>query len=205
MDLNIDCINIELNNIIRNVNKKHNHKTILHALVAIDCIDMIYKTHKIVYNFIQALKYLKNKIDCYIDFEFLEYAYHNKKKIILYESDIITQFDSKLIYAPLHDCIDNMLKSDALLLNAIINESVSDIVYDEYGEVDDFTVQLLKKLFKLLDRDRDGYINALDALHIIEMHEKYILVFEHNFIDNVLQILIINGKLDFNTFFKNVL
>ena len=98
-----------------------------------------------------------------------------------------------------------MLKSDAFLLNTIINKNIFDIDDDEYGEIDKSVIKLSKRLFDLFDKDRDGYINALDALHIMEMCEKYVLLFEHNFIDNILQLLIVNNKLDFNLFFRNLL
>ena len=206
MNFDINCINIELNNIIKN-NKKHNNITILYALAAIEFINIMKKTNNIIYDFIKIMEYLKEQINCYIDFNFLKYVFEHKKKIIFYGdniadslSDNFDSYDS----LKLSECIDNMLKDDAFLLNTIINKNVFDFTYDEYDEydgmIDKSVIKLSKRLFDILDKDKDGYINALDTLYIMEMYEKYILLFEYNFIDEILQILIINGKLDFNLF-----
>lgn len=211
MDFDINCINIELNNIVKN-NKRHNNITILYALAAIEFINIMRKTHNVVYDFIKIMEHLKEQMNCYIDFNFLKYVFEHKKKIIFCDNDItilsdnFNSFDSfdsfdSLDENKLSDRIKNMLKDDAFLLNTIIDKNTFDFTYDEYGKIDKSVIKLSKKLFDILDKDKDGYINALDVLHIIKMYEKYILLFEYNFIDEILQMLVMNGKLDFNLFY----
>jgi len=220
MYLNINCINIELNNIIKN-SSKHNNKTILYALAAIELINIMKNTKKVIYEFIKIMEYLKNKVNCYIDFEFLEYVYKNNKNVTLCDNNIESSefgllgnklsdaiYDNDIVFDELSfstnklfDHIDYMLKGDTFLLNTIINKNVL-YIDDEYGEVNEPIIKISKKLFDMFDRDNDGYINASDVLYIMKIHKKHVLMLEHDFFDKISQLLITGNKIDFVQFFK---
>lgn len=189
MEIDINHINNELNIIINN--KKHTHKIILYALAALELISIIQNTHIIPLKFIKIMEYLKSYMDCYIDFDLLLYIHENKKKVVLNQD-----FESSNIF----DRIDDMLREDAEILNTFIG----DINKDEYGTIDENVIRITKKLFNIIDNDKDGYIGALDILNLIEICNKYILVFENNFIDALVQILVIRKRIDYYLFLENL-
>ena len=82
-----------------------------------------------------------------------------------------------------------------MLLNSIINKDI-------YTLNESHENNSIQKLFNIFDKDKDGYIGTLDTLYIIELCEKYILILEHNFIDNIVHELIINKKINFEAFSK---
>ena len=199
MEININYIHNELNIIITD-NKKHTGKTVLYALAALEIISIIQNTYIIPFQFIKILNYLKNYMNFYIDFDFLLYVYENKRKVILKHNadEELEEFEQSNIF----DNINDMLKKDAEILNSIINNN--NTTNDEYGKIDKNVIKLSKKLFNIIDKDKDGYISALDILHLIKICNKYILVFENNFIDTMTQILIVHRKIDYYLFLENL-
>lgn len=211
MELDIDFINKELKNIVNN-KKIYTNDIILHALATIELITITKQTNLISYKFIQFLNYLKQYIKCYIDFDFLLYAYNNKKNIIIKENGLSTSTSSFSSNSSgesnqdLNDKIDKMLKNESILLNEIVKDNVI-LKKDDYGDIDKKVLKLSKRLFNILDIDNDGYISALDALHIIEITKKYPLLFENNFDDTLIYLLTSENynKINFDVFFMNLL
>lgn len=189
MELNISCIGNELNTII-DAHTQYTNDIILRALAAKELINIIKKTFRIPINFIQIIDYLKNYIDCYIDFDFLLYISRNNKKVILNNDPN----DSENLF----DKINDMIKKDTELLHDIIG----DFKNDEYGKIDKDIIAITRKLFDLIDKDKDGYINALDLLRISNM--EYILILESDFINIMTKILVLHGCVDYHSFHRKL-
>lgn len=205
MELDINHIDKELNNIIDN-KKVYNNKIILHALAMIELITITKETNLITYKFIEYLNYLKCYIKCYIDFDFLFYVCNHKEKVII-KDNFINDFDensSTLSLSSNEDLdhrINKMLRDDSCLLNEIIQDDE----FLKYEEFDKKILKLSKRLFNLIDVDRDGYISALDALHILKITKKYPLLFENNFDDMIVSLLTSKNKITFDVFLKYLL
>jgi len=193
MEININCISNELN-IIMNKHKDYNSKIILYVLAAQELIIIIKKTHMVPFAFLKIMRHLRNYVNCYIDFDFLFYVSHNNKKITWCDKFKLLSSDNS---ADIYD----MLQKDSELLNNIIDNN---IYGDEYGTIDKDVIDISKRLFNIMDRDKDGYINALDVLYISNICEKYVLVFENNFIDIMIETLINHKFIDFYMFFKHL-
>jgi hypothetical protein len=205
MEININCIKSELDTIIKNY-KKYSNKIILHTLASLELIAIIKKTQIITYDFIKTIRFLSSYMNCYIDINLFDYACNNNKKVILYDNSInfgdICMTDSDSSYDKLTDKIENMLINDALLLNDIIEKDNNFMNKDEYGNIDSKVISLSKKLFNILDKDKNGLITPLDLLNIIDLFDNDCLIFEYNFIDNLLQSLITQNFIDFDLFFN---
>lgn len=203
MEINISYISNELNIIIEKHNEyinMYNTEIILYALAAQELINIIKKTRKIPFMFLKIMKYLKGYVNCYIDFDYLMYISRNNIKVM-----ICDDFDN-MIYQPsysgdIFDRINDMLQKDSELLNNVIDNNINS---DEYGKINRNVINASKKLFNKMDRDKDGYINALDILYISNICEKYILIFENNFIDVMIQLLISYKYIDYYLFLKNL-
>lgn len=214
INLDIRCVIREVNKIISNY-KKHDTEITLYALGILEIISLAKITNNLSQKIIKYLRFIKNYINCHIDFELLNYIIRNNKKIKLKEDisyDNISSASSSLSSSSnsilsesfdLDEKIAEMLKSDSLYVNKIIDESEYKI-NDDYGTVDIVTINLSKKLFSLLDRNKDGYISASDAIEIIEMSKKNPLIFEFSFSNTMIQLLIsqTNNRINFDIFFE---
>ncbi|QKF94228.1 EF-hand domain-containing protein [Fadolivirus algeromassiliense] len=203
MELDIDHISKELKHIITN-KRIYNNKIVLHALAVIELITITQETNIISYKFIKYLTYLKHYMKCYIDFDFLYYLYNHKEKIIIKNNlSLSTSSCSSSSSENLNTKIEKMFVDDSILLNEIINDS-NIFKNDEYGEMDKRVIKLSKRLFNLIDVDKDGYISALDALHIMEITKKYPLLGESNFDDTIVYLLTSDShnKITFDIFMK---
>lgn len=208
MELDINHIDKELQNIV--VNKKtYNNEIILHALGMIELITITKETKLITYKFIKYLNYLKHYIKCYIDFDFLFYVCNHKEKVIIKNNlniSCTSLTSSSSSNDDLSDRINKMLKNDSSLLNELVRD---DEIFkqDIYGEIDKKVLKLSKRLFNILDVDKDGFISALDALHIIEITKRYPLLLDNNFDDTIVYLLTsdLHNKITFDVFFKNLL
>lgn len=215
MELDMNCINRELNYIITN-KKRYNSDIILYAMATLELISTTKNTKMVSFKFIKLLTYLRKYLNCSIDFDVLTYLCNCKKNIIvqspntssnssnsdltLSSSDSISSINSDDLNAK----IDNMVYHDTNMLHEIINKEEKILQHDQYGFVDKKLLTLTKKLFNLIDSDKDGYISALDAIHILEISKKYPLIFENNFDDTIVELLSINKKVDFYSFFKHL-
>jgi len=155
---------------------------------------------------IKCLKYLENIINCYIDFKLLKYLAKNKTKVIINENNSLnssSSFDFSSSSFDLNEKIEEMLNYDSCIFNEIIKKN-SKKKKDEYGIINDDIIYLSKKLFNLLDKDKDGFISALDAINVIKIIKHYPLIFKHNFDDTIIYLRTseIKNKIDFDIFFN---
>ena len=211
MDLDIKCINKELTSIISNKGKYCN-KVILYALATLELISNTKTNNVISFKFIKLLTYLKNYLNCTIDFDYINYLTSYQKSIILHDTTSSNSSPSELLYSSsdsmddIQTKIDEMIKNDSKLLQELIEKEARVLDKDIYGPIDKSTLNLIKRLFNILDVDQDGYISALDTIHILEIIKKYPLIFEHNFDDTIVELLTsdIDKKIDFYSFYKNL-
>src|SRR5437868_6646693 len=120
MELNIDCITNELNKIIINKNK-YSNEIVLYALGLIELVFIINKINILPFEFIKYLRKIKNNINCYIDLEYFNYIYKNKKKIFIKEaSPLNSSSSSSLISGNLNDEVEKMLRDDSIKINEIM-------------------------------------------------------------------------------------
>lgn len=208
MELDIKCIDKELNLIISN-KKKYCTDVILYALATLELIANIKTTNVISYKFIKFLTYLKNYLECSIDFDFIQYLCNYQKNVIITEnssneSSLLSSMSDSFT-EDIQTKIDDMIFNDSTVLHELIEKEITQINKDIYGPIDKKTLNLTKRLFNILDFDKDGYISALDAIHILEIIKKYPLMFENNFDDTIVDLLTsdFNKKIDFSSFFKN--
>lgn len=209
MELEINCLTNELKKIINDKNK-YSSETILYALGLIEIISLINKINIMPLNFIKYLNKIRENINCYIDFEYLNYICKNKKKIFIKETSTLCNSSSStgsLISNNLDDEIENMLKDDLVLLNELIENEEKLLNIDEYGKINNKILKLIKIFFDLLDFNKDGYICALDAIKIIKINKKYPLLFVSNFEKKIVDLLIadVDNKIDFFLFNKYLL
>lgn len=200
MEINIGCINNELRQIISN-KKKYNNEIILHALATLELLTVSKETNVISYEMVKLLTYLREFMRCYIDFDLLNYVSNNNKKITFIDTlqDKLGSSDSST--QSINTKINKMITEDTNMMKNIIENKLTD--FDIYGSIDIKTLELSKKLFNILDADKDGYISALDAIRILKICKKYPLAFENNFDDTIVYLLTSqnDNKMDFNAFF----
>ena len=209
MELNINCINKELKRIILNKNK-YSTEVILYALGAIELIFQIKKINIIPIKFIKYLKKIKDNMNCYIDFQYLNYISKNKKKIFIKDNSIQlsnSSSSSSSSSSNLNNKIQKMLKEDSILLKKIIKKEKKSLKMDDYGRIDNYIIKLIKMLFDLLDFNRDGYISALDAIQILKINKKNPFILQNNFDKIIVDLLVfeMNNKIDFYDFYKYII
>lgn len=206
MDFDISHIYNELN-IIINDSKKYSLKIILYVAAALEIInnlsDVLSNNERVIpYKFIKIMKYLREYVNCYIDFELIIYLCETQQIVnFRIKEEIIDdkQFGKQL---NIHEAIEDMLIKDTNLLNAII---YSDHLNNKYKKIDKNVILLSKKLFKLIDKDDNGYLTALDILKLFKISNKRILLFDIDFFNTMAEMLIINKKIDYYLFLKYLL
>ena len=209
MELDIKCINKELNLIISD-KKKYCNEVILYALATLELISNTKTTNVISYKFIKFLTYIKTYLNCSIDFDFINYLYTYQKNVIVDDHHNLTDSSNTSSSDSSNDDIqskiEEMIKNDSHLLCELLEKETKALDKDLYGPIDKKTLNLIKRLFNVLDVDQDGYISALDAVHILEITKKYPLIFEHNFDDTIVDLLTSNRekKIDFYSFYRNL-
>lgn len=208
MEFDVKCINKELNNIINN-KKKYGNEVILYALATLELISNTKTTNVISYKFIKFLTHIRNYLDCSIDFDFLSYLHTYQKNVTI--NDNITSESTSSSFSDsysedIQSKINGMIESDSFILQELVEKESNSLDKDIYGPIDKKTIKLIKRLFNILDVDKDGYISALDTIHILEIIKKYPLIFENNFDDTVVELLTSdeNKKIDFYSFYKNL-
>ena len=208
MELDIKCINKELNLIISD-KKKYCNEVILYALATLELISNTKTTNVISYKFIKFLTYIKNYLNCSVDFDFINYLYTYQKNVIVDDhvsSESLNSLSSDSYGDDIQEKIEEMIKNDSHILCELIEKEARTLDKDTYGPIDKKTLNLIKRLFNILDVDKDGYISALDAIRILEISKKYSLIFEYNFDDTIVELLTTSKerKIDFYSFYKNL-
>jgi len=211
MELDVNCINRELNYIIAN-KKKYNSEVILYAMATLELISVTKNTSMVSFKFIKLLTYLQSYLNCSIDFDVLTYLYNCKKNIIIQSpnsspNSSVSEISVSSTSSSENDLnvnIEKMIQQDTYILHEIIEKEERILHDDQYGLIDKKLLTVTKKLFHLIDNDKDGYISALDALHILEIGKKYPLIFENNFDDTIVELLTIHKKVDYYSFFKHL-
>ena len=206
MNFDISHIYNELNIIINN-SKKYSLQVILHVTAALEIINNlsdVLSTNKntIPPKFIKIMKYLREYVNCYIDFELMIYLCETQQTVnFCVNKEIITnkQFSKQF---NIHEAIEDMLIKDNNLINAII---YSDHLNNKYKKIDKNVILLSKKLFKLLDKDNNGYLTALAILKLFKISNKRILLFDNDFFNIMADMLIINKQIDYYLFLKYLL
>ncbi len=207
MKLDISCIYNELNIIINN-STKYSPEIILHVITALELINNLLHVpsddkHIIPYKFIEIIKYLSKYINCYIDFDLITYLCETKKKVCFYlNKDIITNKHCDIQF-DIYTAIEDMLIKDNKLLNTIIYDNqFKNQFSDKYGKIDKNVILLSKKLFNSIDKNKNGYLTALDILKLFEISRKRILLFNSEFFDIMTNILIMEKKIYYYSFLK---
>lgn len=201
MEIDIYCIKNELNKIRDSYIDSY---IILHALAALELIDIIKETNIITWDLIKILRYLQKDINCYIDFDLFNYLYTKKKIVILKDNneelDIIEE--ENLLSQNLQHRINKMLFEDRILLNQLLETHQISLDKDCYGKLDKNVLDASKRLFDIVDVDKDGYISAMDVVIVIEKYKEHPLIFEND-LCNVMVELIVSKRIpriDFQIF-----
>lgn len=203
INIDIRCVDDELRNIILN-KKKYNNKIILYALACIELIEIIKIEKKIPKKIIKYLNILKDYINCYIDFDFLNHLSKNKITVIIENNDINNIINSDSSNSlDFNEKLDIMITDDTNMVIELSEGNGKLINYDYYDQdIDPMTKIQAKKLFNLLDKNKDGVISALDAIYINELALHHPLIFNQQFDELIINLLTSgkNNKIDFNLF-----
>lgn len=199
--LDISHIYNELNIIITN-NKKYLSETILYAIAALEIVNIIEDENIIPFKFIEIMQYLKQYVNCYIDFDLITYICKTNKLVSI---DLDKNNYIEKIYDRSYNIyteIEDMLKKDNEMLNNIINEKEDNDEIDEYGKIDKNVIFISKRLFDLIDKNKMGYLTALDILRLLNINNDFILLLNDNFYNDMIYILLRDKKIDYNSFIK---
>lgn len=196
MELNFTCISGEISNIINN-RKKYNPYISLICLALKEMITKINDTHILSTEFVTYLTFVKEYIQCDIDFDLLTYLCNNDKYVNI--SDSAESLYSNLSYSisSSSDDLDN--KITKMLINDF--ETVNKISQSR-ARNNNINVTA-KNVFDIIDYDNDGMISALDLLITIDNNKKITL--KEDFINSMINILITysHDKIHFNIFLDN--
>lgn len=203
IDVNITCIDNELKRIIH-YKKHYDCVIILYALATLELIILMKSNNQIHKDFIRFLNVLSECMNCYIDFNFYNYLYNNNV-IVMIKYDELESSSSSSWDMDFSDRINNMIEKDSIVVNTLIN-SQNNAFNDEFGLIDSDLINSFKKLFDLIDYDKDGYISALDAIRLHEISLKYAIIFDYNINSIIINLLTSdNNKIDFIRFMMHAI
>jgi hypothetical protein len=198
MELDFTCISGEILNIINN-KKKYDLYIVLVCLAIRELIVKIRKTRVVVNVFIIYLDYIKDYIQCYIDFDLLVHICNNMTYIDVIDNNELLKSSlscsvssSSSSSDEFENKITKMINNDSLIANKINNL-----------DIDSNSCMLAKNMFVKIDNDNDGIISALDILLTID--NKIDIVLDDDF--TLLAINLLTTKPDeeitFEIFYSN--
>jgi hypothetical protein len=195
LKFNIKCIEGELQNIILN-RPFYNDEIIVYALGFFETVNIIDNTNKLSDIFIKILHKLVPHVNCDLDFNFLKDINDSKKDIMLVHDNLGSSFLQSSSSGILEDKINTMLVNDSKLINMLVTDNNNIMPKtDDYGNIDDILLANAKKLFDLIDKNHDGFISALDIISIDNNTNKFV------FDSEIINLLLLYGKIDFNQYF----
>ena len=184
MNLDLSCISGEVYNIINN-RKKHDCYVVLMCFGIREIMSTIKQIKLIPAKFIMYLTYMENYIQCYIDFDLLEYLHNNKIFVTIIDNNDFLSLSNSISSSSSDEFetkITKMLVNDSNTVNKL-NESKNNI----------FT----ESLFNEIDTNNDGLITAIDILNIID-NERFI--FNDAFINKITNLLYDCDKISYELF-----
>lgn len=191
MELNFTCINGEISGIICN-KRKYDPYIVLVCLVMKDSLCKVAETGILNNEFITYLKFMRDYIECQIDFELLECICNNMTPINMIDySDL---FNSNLSFSissssdDLENKITKMLHTDLITINKMSDNDV-------YIKA--------KNIFNIIDKDDDGIISAKDLLLTIDNNNDESL--DEEFMTSAINLLtsVQFSLITFDVFFDN--
>lgn len=204
MILDISFLVSKLNYILKN-HKKYKSKIILYVLGASELLNDSILDETISPQLIDILFYINNHLDDVNIKKF--YNLDQSKHVFIVGYNDLFGYDSSNKFSPenIEEKIDEMIKNDKKLLNKLIddehniNSSLSDNNNDDSSDI---VYLLASKLFNIIDYDGNGYITAMDVINILNICNWYPLLSEFNFINLVIELLLVYTKIDFINFYN---
>lgn len=195
MKLDISFLVSKLNYILKN-HKKYKSKIVLYALGASELLNESILDEKISPQLVEILLYINSRVK--INFAKF-YNLNSNQQIIIIEYDGLFGYDgfNTLSEENIEDKIDEMIKNDKKFLDKLIDDE-----QNFNTNCNDNIYLLTNQLFNFIDYDENGHITAMDIINILDMCNRYLLVFEFNFINLVVELLLVYVKIDFINFYK---
>lgn len=201
MILDISFLVSKLNYILKN-HKKYKSKIVLYVLGASELLNDSVLYEKISPQLIEILFYINNDLND-VNIEKFYNLDKRKQVFIVGYNDLFgyNGFDT-LSEENIEKKIDEMIKNDKKLLDKLIDDEHSINISNNNTCNYDHIYLLINQLFNFIDCDGNGYITAIDVINILNMCHKYPLIFEFNFINLVVELLLVYTKIDFINFYK---
>ncbi len=197
MILDITFLVLKLNYILKN-HKKYKSKIVLYVLGASELLNDSILDEKISPQLVEILLYIDSRVK--IDLPYKVNNLGQNKQVFVVGYNDLFGYDAFNIFSSenIEEKIDEMIKSDKKLLDKLID--------DEHNINNDNSnnniYMLTDKLFNFIDYDGNGYITAIDVINILNVCHGYPLIFEFNFINLVVELLLVYTKIDFINFYK---
>lgn len=223
--MNIFHIKLQINNIINN-KSFYDSDIVLYGYAVLEMIDIIIEEKGFCYDFIRCLKILDKYflMDNKIDYDFLDNMVQ-KNMINIFSEDYILTDDNTIDdncdtnssenSVDINKQIEKMLKEDNKIVNFIVKSeqrsleinkyhyNLEQCGMDDYGEINKELLDGARELFKKFDFDADGYLSAIDIIHLMEVNKNYPFIFINDLEETAISLFEQYKKIDFEKFYFN--